>query len=118
MGDLIKNKIKNQIENANSTMLGVGPMSKLCVDAVIELANIHDTNIMLIASRRQIDSINFGGGYVNNWSTAEFTEYILNRDKKGKVLIARDHGGPWQNDLEKQQQLGLRKAMESAKKLL
>lgn len=90
-------------------------MSVNCVDAAIELANAHEIPILLIASRRQIDSEEFGGGYVNNWTTAEFADYVINRDKKGKILLARDHGGPWQNTREKDQNLGLRRAMDSAK---
>ena len=93
--------------------LGVGPMS--CVDAAIELANEYDVPLMLIASRRQIDSEDFGGGYVNNWTTDNFAQYVIDADKKGKVLLARDHGGPWQNDKEKDEGLSLRRAMESAK---
>jgi tagatose-1,6-bisphosphate aldolase non-catalytic subunit AgaZ/GatZ len=97
------------------TLLGVGPMSVNCVDATIELANEHEIPLMLIASRRQIDSEDFNGGYVNNWTTREFANYVLERDKKGKVLLARDHGGPWQNPLEVNNNLGLRQAMDSAK---
>jgi len=96
-------------------LLGVGPVSVNCVDAAIELANEHEVPILLIASRRQIDSEEFGGGYVNNWTTAEFARYVIDRDKKGKVLLARDHGGPWQNSKEKDAKLSLRRAMESAK---
>ncbi len=99
-----------------STLLGVGPMSKICVDAAIELANENRVPLILIASRRQIDSEEFGGGYVNNWTTQQFADYVLDRDKAGRVILARDHGGPWQNEQEKTQQLGLRKAMESAKR--
>lgn len=98
------------------TLLGVGPMSVNCVDASIEIANEHKIPLMLIASRRQIDSADFGGGYVNNWTTEEFSQYVIDRDKKGFVALARDHGGPWQNTIEKEQKLSLRKAMESAKK--
>lgn len=98
------------------TLLGVGPMSKNCVDATIELANDHQVPLMLIASRRQIDSEVFGGGYVNNWSTEEFSRYVIDQDKKGFVILARDHGGPWQNTIEKEQKLSLKRAMESAKK--
>jgi hypothetical protein len=90
-------------------------MSVNCVDAAIELANEHEIPIFLIASRRQIDSEQFGGGYVNNWTTREFADYVIERDKKGKILLARDHGGPWQNTQEKEAGLGLRRAMESAK---
>lgn len=98
------------------TLLGVGPMSKVCVDATIELANEHRVPIILIASRRQIDCEEFGGGYVNNWTTQQFADYVLDRDKAGRVLLARDHGGPWQNEREKDAKLGLRKAMDSAKR--
>ena len=98
------------------TLLGVGPMSKNCVDAAIELSNDYEIPIMVIASRRQIEAEDFGGGYVNNWSTERFAEYIIANDRKGKIILARDHGGPWQNDFEREQKLSLRNAMESAKK--
>ena len=98
------------------TLLGVGPMSINCIDATIELANEYDILLMLIASRRQIDSQEFGGGYVNNWTTDKFADYVIDRDKKGKVILARDHGGPWQNPLEIERNLSLRQAMESAKR--
>ncbi len=90
-------------------------MSVNCVDAAIDLANEHEVPILMIASRRQIDSAEFNGGYVNNWTTEEFARYVIDRDKKGKILLARDHGGPWQNTKEKDENLSLRRAMESAK---
>lgn len=64
----------------------IGPMSKNVVDCVLEHGQQHC--IGLIPSRRQID---YCGGYVNNWSTKTFSEYI------GKnVLLCRDHGGELQ----------------------
>ncbi|WP_211922620.1 class II D-tagatose-bisphosphate aldolase non-catalytic subunit [Solidesulfovibrio aerotolerans] len=90
-------------------------MSQNCVDATIELANEYEIPIFLVASRRQIDSEAFGGGYVNNWTTEEFSRYVIDKDKKGKVILARDHGGPWQNTMESLYGLSLRRAMESAK---
>jgi hypothetical protein len=90
-------------------------MSVNCVDAALELSNHYNSPLMLIASRRQIDSAQFGGGYVNKWTTDAFADYVINNDKKGKVLLARDHGGPWQNPLEKTENMSLRRAMESAK---
>lgn len=95
------------------TLLGVGPMSLNCIDATIELANEKNLPIMLIASRRQIDSEDFRGGYVNNWTTQQFAEYVIEQDKGGKIILVRDHGGPWQNPVENK--LSLRLAMESAK---
>lgn len=97
------------------TLLCVGPMSVNCIDATIELANDYEIPITLIASRRQIDSAEFGGGYVNNWATPQFADYVIKHDRKGKVLLARDHGGPWQNPKEVENRLSLRLAMESAK---
>ena len=99
-----------------STLLGVGPMSLNCVDSVIEISNKERIPLILIASRRQIDSEDFGGGYVNNWSTEEFSRYVKIKDKLGLTYLARDHGGPWQSEIEIKKGFGLRKAMESAKK--
>jgi tagatose-1,6-bisphosphate aldolase non-catalytic subunit AgaZ/GatZ len=112
---MIHQRLETFLKSKRCTLLGVGPMSVNCVDAAIELANEHEIPMMLIASRRQIDSEEFGGGYVNNWTTAQFADYVIDHDKKGKVLLARDHGGPWQNTREKEQGLSLRRAMDSAK---
>lgn len=112
---MIHQRLEAFLNRRRCTLLGVGPMSVNCVDATIELANEYEVPIILIASRRQIDSDQFGGGYVNNWTTEEFARYVIERDVKGKILLARDHGGPWQNTKEKDAKLGLRRAMESAK---
>lgn len=115
MDGLIHQRLETFLEKRRRTLLGVGPMSRNCVDAAIELATEHAVPLLLIASRRQIDADEFGGGYVNNWTTARFAEYVIDRDKSSRVLLARDHGGPWQNTKEKNAQLSLRRAMESAK---
>lgn len=112
---MIYKKIESYLKEKPRTLLCVGPMSVNCIDATIELANQYDIPLMLIASRRQIDSEDFGSGYVNNWSTEEFAKYVFKKDKKKKIYLARDHGGPWQNDLEKTNKLSLDKAMLSAK---
>jgi len=91
-------------------------MSRNCVDATINVANRHKCLLMLVASRRQIDSREFGGGYVNNWDTRSFADYVRERDKGGFVKLARDHGGPWQNDKEQLNGLNINEAMESAKR--
>lgn len=113
---MIRTKLETTMRSRRCTLLGVGPMSVNCVDASIEIANDNRIPLMLIASRRQIDSADFGGGYVNNWTTEEFSKYVIENDKRGYVLLARDHGGPWQNTIEKEKKLSLRQAMESAKK--
>ena len=112
---MIYEKIESYLKKTPNTLLCVGPMSVNCVDATIELANQYDVPLMLIASRRQIDSKDFGGGYVNNWTTEEFANYVTKHDKKKNILLARDHGGPWQNELEKIKKLSLDEAMQSAK---
>ena len=70
----------------NNVKFWIGPMSKNIVDSVIEF---NDDIFGFIPSRRQID---YMGGYVNNWNTKQFAEYV-----DGKVLIERDHGGPCQS---------------------
>jgi hypothetical protein len=116
MDSMIRPILEKWILQRRCTLLGVGPMSKLCVDATIELANENRIPMLLIASRRQIDSEELGGGYVNRWTTQQFADYVLEKDKNGRIILARDHGGPWQNEREKAADLGLRKAMESAKR--
>jgi hypothetical protein len=74
-------------------------MSLNCVDAVIQIAQLNQLPIPLIASRRQIDSEALGGGYVNNWTTDAFAEYVRSRDSE-YVHLCRDHGGPWQGNSE------------------
>lgn len=111
---MIKQKLESVLAR-RCTLLGVGPMSVNCVDAAIGLANRHAVPIMLIASRRQVESSALGGGYVNNWTTENFSRYVVDRDDNDRIILARDHGGPWQNDREKAEGMTLRRAMESAK---
>lgn len=65
----------------------IGPMSKNVVDCAIKHSQKYP--IGLIPSRRQVD---YCGGYVNNWTTKTFYEYL----KDTKILLCRDHGGPKQ----------------------
>jgi tagatose-1,6-bisphosphate aldolase non-catalytic subunit AgaZ/GatZ len=111
----LQKRLENYIQSRNCTLLGVGVMSKNCVDASIELAEQYKIPLMLIASRRQIDSDQFGGGYVENWTTKQFADYVIEKDTNQNIILARDHGGPWQNELEKSQYMNLEDAMQSAK---
>jgi D-tagatose-1,6-bisphosphate aldolase subunit GatZ/KbaZ-like len=112
---MMSQRLERFMTSRRATLLGVGPMSQNCVDGAIELANDHEIPLMLIASRRQIECEEMGGGYVNNWSTEAFAKYVTERDRKGKIILARDHGGPWQNPAEVLAKCSLRNAMESAK---
>lgn len=96
---MIHQRLSSFLAKKRCTLLGVGSMSVNCVDAAIELANDHEVPLLLIASRRQIDSKTFGG-YVNNWTSDAFASHVIDKDKKGKILLARDHGGPWQHTVE------------------
>ena len=111
----LQQRLENYRQGKNCTLLCIGPMSKNCVDATIELADQYKSPLMLIASRRQIDSEQFGGGYVENWSTKEFSDYVRSKDINKNIILARDHGGPWQNELEKSKNMNLKDAMQSAK---
>lgn len=112
---MLRKRLERMISH-RKTLLGVGPMSKNCVDAVIDISTRHDLVLMLVASRRQIECAAMGGGYVNNWTTEEYAAYVIDSDKKGKVVLCRDHGGPWQHPGEIREGLSSRRAMESAKK--
>jgi len=80
--------------------LGVGPMSPEVVEAVFRYSNYHRKELMIIASKNQVD---YNGGYVNRWSTVEFMRYI-NRMKEeypnAVVYICRDHCGPGFNGID------------------
>ena len=65
------------------------PMSKNIVDCVIEM---NSPLIGFLPSRRQVE---FNGGYVNNWTTDEFVNYIKN---KSNIVVERDHAGIGQGD--------------------
>lgn len=108
-------KLSNYIKSNRLTVLGIGPMSKNCVDAGIRISNKYNFPLIFIASRRQIDSDLFRGGYVNKWNTENFSNYVRAKDKKNIVLLARDHGGPWQNPIEIENCKNHKDAMQSAK---
>jgi hypothetical protein len=110
------NRIKEFITEKQCTLLGIGPMSKNCVDVVIELVNSHKIPLMLIASRRQIESAELGGGYVNNWTTEEFSKYVEKNDKNQNIILCRDHGGPYQNENENKKNYSFNEVMDNAKK--
>lgn len=75
-------------------LLAVGPMSREIVEAVFYYSNFFRKPLMLIASKNQIDH---AGGYVNNWTTAEYMDFIKEMRKEypmAEVKICRDHCGP------------------------
>ena len=73
----------------------IGPMTKNIVDTILEYSNKSGNIVGLIPSRRQIE---FDGGYVNNWTTKEFSEYV--KSISNNTIIKRDHSGPGQGQFE------------------
>jgi hypothetical protein len=67
----------------------IGPMSKNVVDAIVEFCKETGNIIAFIPSRRQVE---WDGGYVNNWTTEEFSKYVTT------LPLQRDHGGPGQGN--------------------
>lgn len=66
-------------------------MSKNIVDSVLEL---DDSRFGLLPTRRQID---WDGGYVNNWNTKSFYDYV--KSKNPSIILQRDHSGPMQGKI-------------------
>lgn len=103
-----------------STLLGIGPMSENFLRASLESSKEKDYPLMYIASRNQVDSYEFGGGYVFNSDQKVFKEHIEaiceEIDYDNVYYLCRDHGGPWQRDKERNDHLPEEKAMELAKK--
>jgi hypothetical protein len=69
----------------------IGPMSKNVVDTIIEFCNKTNNVIGLIPSRRQVEH---DGGYVNKWTTEEFSKYVTS------LPLQRDHAGPGQGNID------------------
>ncbi|MFB5638015.1 MAG: class II D-tagatose-bisphosphate aldolase non-catalytic subunit [Nitrosarchaeum sp.] len=82
-----------------SSKLGVGPMSPQIIEAIFSFSEERNEELMIIASKNQID---YAGGYVNNWNTREFMDYVnilKGKYPQHKVLICRDHCGPGFNGI-------------------
>ncbi len=77
-----------------TSTLGVGPMSTEIIEAVFRFSNYHRKQLMLIASKNQIDH---SGGYVNNWTTTQYMDFIKQLKStypNADVKVCRDHCGP------------------------
>lgn len=83
--------------------LGLGPMSPEIIEAVFRYSQTNKLELMLIASKNQID---YSGGYVGGWDTKEYMKFIKKMKieyPSSKILVCRDHCGPGFNgnyDLE------------------
>ena len=77
-----------------NSKLGLGPMSSEIIEAVFRYSDKNNKQLMLIASKNQID---YNGGYVNKWTTSQYIDYtnqLKNKYPSSDVKICRDHCGP------------------------
>lgn len=97
----------------NIGKLCIGPMSTNVIDSICNYANKKNKKIMLIASRNQIECKDLGGGYVNNFTTQEYSKYVKKRNIKKNVIMCRDHTGPFLSDRENK--ISLKESIEKTK---
>ena len=79
--------------------LAIGPMSTEIIEAIFRFSHYMRRELMIISSKNQIDH---SGGYVNNWTTREFMEFVKTmreKDPHSNVKICRDHCGPGFNGI-------------------
>jgi hypothetical protein len=103
-----------QAERWRCTQLGIGVVSRNVVDVAVEIAKRHRVMLMLVASRRQVDTAALGGGYVCGWTANELAEHVSRRGGAEWILLSRDHGGPWQHTVEVERAYDEAAAMRSA----
>jgi tagatose-1,6-bisphosphate aldolase non-catalytic subunit AgaZ/GatZ len=107
-------------QGLKTTLLGIGPMSERIVRLSLEIAQRRDFPLLFIASRNQVDLTELGGGYVHGWDQRSFVQTIGELAEairfSGLCYICRDHGGPWQRDAERDDELPAAGAMEIARR--
>lgn len=117
---VVEGLLELQKTGESATLLGIGPMSKNCVQATLELSKEYDFPVMFIASRNQVDMDELGGGYVNGWNQFTFAKAVQevanDISYDNFYYMCRDHGGPWQRDKERNDHLPLEEAMELGKR--
>ena len=64
-----------------NTFLGLGPMSVEVINSLDFFSKKYKKKIMLICSRNQIETDKLGGGYVNNFSTKEFADFVKKKEQ-------------------------------------
>jgi tagatose-1,6-bisphosphate aldolase non-catalytic subunit AgaZ/GatZ len=103
------------------TMLGVGPVSQNVVRATFQACVSHNCPPIFIASRNQVDTKELGHGYLmggmDQTAFVRLLEQISRQTGyEGNIYICRDHGGPWQRNIELDSQYPVDRAMEISRK--
>lgn len=74
--------------------LGIAPLSTEIIEAAFRYSHSHKKELMLIASKNQLDYVK---GYVNGWTTKDlrrFIEELKKRYSRSDIKLCRDHCGP------------------------
>lgn len=84
--------------NKNNFKLNICAVSLNVIKSTLQIVKQNPNfEIALLASRRQIESGNIGVGYVNNFSTKDYINFLnSNSYQEGGIELVRDHGGPYQ----------------------
>jgi tagatose-1,6-bisphosphate aldolase non-catalytic subunit AgaZ/GatZ len=107
--------LEQYLNDPQRTLLCLGPLSTNILDVAFEMSRAQDFPLILVASRRQIEAREFGGGYVNGWDTESFVKHCRSAET-GIIYLERDHGGPWQGPYEVDRNLNVEESMAVAKK--
>ena len=91
---------KNYFKKKVGTAIAIGPVSKNSIIAANEISKEKKVPLMLIASRRQIETKNISRGYVDNFTTEKYSNFIK-KFRNTKIILCRDHGGPYQDQMKK-----------------
>ncbi|HEY7831392.1 MAG TPA: hypothetical protein VIC06_12595 [Solirubrobacteraceae bacterium] len=94
-----------------SLPVAVGMATRYGLDAAKEISFEVGRPVMVIASRRQIEAEDLGGGYVG-WDTRSWASTA--RAGGSPLILARDHGGPYQHPADFGECVTEREAMARA----
>ncbi|GAF90264.1 unnamed protein product, partial [marine sediment metagenome] len=102
------------------TLLGVGPVSEVVMRAAFEVCRRRACPAIFIASRNQVDLESLGHGYLMGGMDQQAFVRTLRRMQaevgyEGPVYICRDHGGPWQRNMELDEEYPVERAMQIAR---
>jgi D-tagatose-1,6-bisphosphate aldolase subunit GatZ/KbaZ len=103
------------------TLLGIGPVSELTVEAALEVCREQECPCIFIASRNQVESRELGYGYLMGGMDQQGFIRLIRRKQReagyrGPLYVCRDHGGPWQRNAELESRLPVAEAMELAQR--
>jgi hypothetical protein len=82
------------VSDSIDSKLGFGPMSPEIIEGIVKASYELKEPFMLIGTKNQID---WSGGYVNNWTTKQYVEFVrekINKYKGSRIYFCRDHCGP------------------------